>query len=381
MTDRYFGNFGGAFVPETLRKPLSELEKAFEEAKGDRAFQKRLTSVLEKYAGRPTPLTYCENLTKKIGGAGVYAKREDLCHTGAHKINNAFGQALLAKRMGKSRVIAETGAGQHGVATATACARLGLPATVYMGSKDVERQKLNVERMRLLGAKVREVNAGTKTLKEATSEAIRDWVSNPEETFYVLGSAVGPHPYPKMAKHFHKRIGEEAKEQLQAKPDAIVACVGGGSNAIGIFAPFIGDPGVELHGAEAAGGEEKTAATISEGTDGIFQGTKTKLLQTEDGQIRTAESVSAGLDYPAVGPEHARLGETGRAKYHPVPDAEALRGVQVLSETEGIIPALETAHAVPIVEKVAKKIGKGGKVVFNCSGRGDKDMETIAKNL
>ena len=388
----HFGTYGGAFVPEILTPVLQELRTAYEQYKNDDSFQAELRHHLKSYVGRPTPLTLCERLTAEIGGARIYAKREDLCHTGAHKINNTVGQIMLATRMGKDRIIAETGAGQHGVATATVCAKFGVDCVIYMGAEDMERQRLNVERMRLLGAEVREVTSGSQTLKEATSEAIRDWVSNPENTFYIIGSVVGPHPYPTMVRDFHRVIGLETRDQLQdiegrSAPDAIVACVGGGSNAMGIFHPFIDHEDVELHGAEAAGeglnGDH--AATLSEGSPGVLHGAMSYLLQNREGQIDLAHSVSAGLDYPGVGPEHAHLRDRGRVTYHPITDDQALDGVQLLSETEGIIPALETAHAVsllpPIARSVAEERGEEAVVVFNCSGRGDKDMDTIARRL
>jgi tryptophan synthase beta chain len=342
--------------------------------------------------GRPTPLSYCDRLTEEIGGARIYAKREDLCHTGAHKINNTIGQIMLATRMGKERIIAETGAGQHGVATATVCAKFGVDCIIYMGAEDIERQRLNVERMELLGAEVREVNTGSETLKEATSEAIRDWVSNPDDTFYIIGSVVGPHPYPMMVRDFHRVIGNETRDQLREvegreTPDALVACVGGGSNAMGIFHPFIDDGDVEMHGAEAAGQglHGNHAATLAKGTPGVLHGAMSYLLQDEEGQIELAHSLSAGLDYPGVGPEHAYLRDTDRVQYHPVTDDEALDGVERLSQTEGIIPALETAHAVHLLPDLAHRLaeerGEDAVIVFNCSGRGDKDMETIAKNI
>ena len=388
----HFGPYGGAFVPEILTPVLDELKAAYRTYKDDPDFQNDLRALLEEYAGRPTPLTYCDRLTDKIGGAHIYAKREDLCHTGAHKINNTLGQILLADRMGKKRIIAETGAGQHGVATATACAKFGIDCVVYMGAEDMERQRLNVERMELLGAEVRSVTTGSKTLKEATSEAIRDWVSNPDDTFYIIGSVVGPHPYPMMVRNFHRVIGTETRKQLREQtgretPDAIAACVGGGSNAIGIFHPFLDDPKVQLHGTEAAGGglNGNHAATLAEGSPGVLHGAMSYLLQDDAGQVSLAHSLSAGLDYPGVGPEHAYLRDEGRVDYHPVTDDEALEGVELLSRTEGIIPALETAHAVALLPDLARSLaeerGEDALLVFNCSGRGDKDMETIAKHL
>ncbi len=388
----HFGPYGGAFVPEILTPVLDELKEAYASYRSDPEFQAELQSLLEEYAGRPTALTYCNRLTDALGGARIYAKREDLCHTGAHKINNTIGQILLATRMGKDRIIAETGAGQHGVATATVCAKFGVDCVIYMGAEDMERQRLNVERMRLLGAEVRSVSTGSQTLKEATNEAIRDWVSNPDDTFYIIGSVVGPHPYPMMVRDFHRIIGTETRSQLHEKegrecPDAVVACVGGGSNAIGIFHPFLDDPDVQLHGAEAAGEglNGKHAATLSKGSPGVLHGAMSYLLQDEAGQVRLAHSLSAGLDYPGVGPEHAYLRDEGRVSYHPVTNEEALEGVELLSHTEGIIPALETAHAVALLPDLARSLaeerGDDAVLVLNCSGRGDKDMETIARHL
>ena len=388
----HFGSYGGAFVPEILRPVLDDVAAAYQTYKDDPDFQAEFRTLSHKYTGRPTPLTYCDRLTDTIGGARIYAKREDLCHTGAHKINNTIGQILLATRMGKDRIIAETGAGQHGVATATVCAKFGVDCIIYMGAEDMERQRLNVERMELLGAEVRPVTSGSATLKEATSEAIRDWVSNPENTFYIIGSVVGPHPYPLMVRNFHRIIGTETRDQLQdaegrETPDAIAACVGGGSTAIGIFHPFLDDTAVQLHGMEAAGQglNGNHAATLSKGTPGVLHGAMSYLLQDDDGQIELAHSLSAGLDYPGVGPEHAHLRDTGRVTYHSVTDDEALEGVKLLSETEGIIPALETAHAVALLPELARALaddrGEDAVLVFNCSGRGDKDMETIAKHV
>jgi len=388
----HFGQYGGAFVPEILTPVLEELKAAYSTYRDNPDFQNDLRTLLQDYAGRPTPLTYCDRLTEELGGAHIYAKREDLCHTGAHKINNTLGQILLAARMDKNRIIAETGAGQHGVATATACAKFGMDCVVYMGAEDMERQRLNVERMELLGADVRAVTTGSRTLKEATNEAIRDWVSNPDDTFYIIGSVVGPHPYPMMVRNFHRVIGTETRSQLRDEtgretPDAIAACVGGGSNAIGIFHPFLNDPEVQLHGMEAAGGglDDDHAATLVEGTPGVLHGAMSYLLQDEAGQVSLAHSLSAGLDYPGVGPEHAHLCDEGRVSYHPVTDEEALEGVELLSRTEGIIPALETAHAVAFLPDLARSLaaehGEDAVLVFNCSGRGDKDMETIADHL
>lgn len=388
----HFGSYGGAFVPEILTPVLNELKAAYARYKEDPDFQQDLHELLHQYAGRPTALTYCNRLTERLGGARIYAKREDLCHTGAHKINNTLGQILLATRMDKTRIIAETGAGQHGVATATVCAKFGIDCIVYMGVEDMKRQRLNVERMRLLGAEVRPVETGSQTLKEATNEAIRDWVSNPDDTFYIIGSVVGPHPYPKMVRDFHRVIGTETRRQLQKQegretPDAVVACVGGGSNAIGIFHPFLTDDDVLLHGAEAAGQglSGPHAATLSKGTPGVLHGAMSYLLQDDAGQVKLAESISAGLDYPGVGPEHAYLRDEGRVSYHSVTDEEALEGVDLLSRTEGIIPALETAHAVALLPELSRSLvekrGDDAVLVFNCSGRGDKDMETIARHL
>lgn len=388
----HFGPYGGAFVPEILTPVLEELKEAYASYREDPAFQSELQSLLEEYAGRPTSLTYCNRLTEALGGARIYAKREDLCHTGAHKINNTIGQILLATRMGKDRIIAETGAGQHGVATATVCAKFGVDCVIYMGAEDMERQRLNVERMRLLGAEVRSVSTGSQTLKEATNEAIRDWVSNPDDTFYIIGSVVGPHPYPTMVRDFHRIIGTETRTQLHKKegrecPDAVVACVGGGSNAIGIFHPFLDDRDVQLHGAEAAGEglNGNHAATLSKGSPGVLHGAMSYLLQDDAGQVQLAHSLSAGLDYPGVGPEHAHLRDEGRVSYHPVTNEEALEGVELLSHTEGIIPALETAHAVALLPELARSLAKergdDAILVLNCSGRGDKDMETIARHL
>jgi tryptophan synthase beta chain len=384
-----YGDYGGAFVPEILVPAVEALKEAYAEAKDDDAFWAEHRALLKDYVGRPTPLTFCDRLTRQLGGAKIYAKREDLCHTGAHKLNNTIGQALMARRMGKERIIAETGAGQHGVATATVCAKFGLECTVYMGAEDMQRQRLNVERMRLLDAEVCEVTSGSETLKDATNEAIRDWVASPEETFYIIGSVVGPHPYPMMVRDFHRVIGRETRRQLAERegrevPDALVACVGGGSNAIGLFHPFLEDEQVEIIGVEAAGeGLEggRHAATLYGGSPGVLHGAMSYLLQTDAGQVELAHSVSAGLDYPGIGPEHAHLKDEGRARYQSATDAEALEGVQLLSETEGIIPALETAHAVAALPELADALGENAVIVFNCSGRGDKDMETIAGGL
>lgn len=384
----YYGQFGGKFVPEILIPAIHELEEEFTKAKDDPQFIKELSGLLDEYVGRPTKLTFANRLTEYYGKAKIYMKREDLCHTGAHKINNAIGQVLLARRMGKKRIIAETGAGQHGVATATACAKFGLECIVYMGEEDMVRQKLNVDRMRLLGAEVRSVTSGSRTLKDATNEAIRDWVTNVDTTFYIIGSVVGPHPYPMMVRYFHEVIGNETKDQIDKaegrNPDYLVACVGGGSNAIGFFYPFIEDENVKIIGIEAAGfGVEsgKTAATMSKGTPGILHGSLSYLLQSDEGQIELAHSISAGLDYPGVGPEHAHLKDLGRVEYNAVTDEEAMDAVKLLSETEGIIPALETAHAFAWLEKLMPQTSKDEIIVLNLSGRGDKDMGTISEYI
>ena len=380
-----FGAFGGRFVPETLMAPLDELAKAYKDARRDPAFRAELERLLKTYAGRPTPLTEARRLSEALGGARLWLKREDLLHTGAHKINNALGQALLTKRMGKRRVIAETGAGQHGVATATACALLGLDCVVYMGAVDVERQALNVYRMKLLGATVVPVTGGSRTLKDAINEAMRDWVASTATTHYVLGSVLGPHPFPTMIRDFHAVIGKEAKVQCRRAfgrlPDLLVACVGGGSNAIGLFREFLADPDVEMVGVEAGGrslapGEH--AARFGPGSVGVLHGTRTLILQDAAGQVLPTHSVSAGLDYPAVGPEHARLAELGRTRYVSVSDADALRAFHRLAETEGIIPALETAHAIAWAIAEAPR-RPGQNVVVNLSGRGDKDVVSVAK--
>ncbi|MCX7625926.1 MAG: tryptophan synthase subunit beta [Candidatus Sumerlaeaceae bacterium] len=385
----YFGEFGGRYVPETLMPALLELEKHYRIVKNNPDFQNDLKRLLREYVGRPTPLYYAEKLSQTLGNDGkVYLKREDLCHTGAHKINNTIGQALLAKKLGKRRVIAETGAGQHGVATATACALLGLECCVYMGSEDIERQRLNVFRMELLGATVVEVTSGTRTLKDATSEALRDWMASCDYTHYIIGSAVGPHPFPMIVRDFQSVIGCEARQQVLEKegrlPKAVVACVGGGSNAIGIFHPFISDQNVLLIGVEAAGYGLATrlhAASITAGEIGVFHGAKSYVLQTSDGQITPAHSISAGLDYPGTGPEHSFLAASGRAKYVAVTDEEAIKAVQTLCKTEGIIPALESAHAIAYLEKLVPEMPAGSIIVVNLSGRGDKDVYTIAKAL
>ncbi len=384
----YFGKFGGKFVPEILMPALEELESAYDEAWNDKAFREEFQKLLREYVGRPTALTFAPRLTEYYGKAKIYLKREDLCHTGAHKINNAIGQILLARRMDKERIIAETGAGQHGVATATACAKFGMKCIVYMGEEDMRRQKLNVDRMRLLGTEVRPVKSGSRTLKDATNEAIRDWVTNVDDTFYIIGSVVGPHPYPKMVRNFHRVIGEETRVQLQESegelPDYLLACVGGGSNAIGFFHPFIDEESVKMIGLEAAGlgaDTEKTAATLSIGTPGVLHGSLSYLLQSEEGQVHLAHSISAGLDYPGIGPEHSYLFDSKRVTYKAITDAQAMEGVKLLSELEGIIPALETAHAVAYLDELMPNTSPEEIVVLNCSGRGDKDMETIAEYL
>ena len=381
----YFGAYGGKFVPEILIPALAELDEAYAQARRDEAFKTQYLDLLREYVGRPTPLTFADRLTAHYGRAKVYIKREDLCHTGAHKINNTIGQILLARRMGKTRIIAETGAGQHGVATATVCAKFGMECVVYMGEEDTHRQKLNVDRMRLLGATVVPVLTGSKTLKDATNEAIRDWVTNVRDTFYIFGSVVGPHPYPMMVRDFQRVIGEETRRQVLERegklPTAVIACVGGGSNAMGIFHPFLDDPDVHLIGAEAAGlGVEsgKTAATFAKGTPGVLHGSLSYLLQTEDGQIALAHSISAGLDYPGVGPEHAYLHDTERVSYVSVTDADAMDAVQRLSRLEGIIPAIETGHAFAILETFMPTTLPDEVIVVNGSGRGDKDMGTIS---
>ncbi len=382
-----FGIFGGKFVPETLITALYELEAAYLKSKEDPAFQNELEFLQREYNGRPTPLTFAERITSHYGRAKIYLKREDLCHTGAHKINNTLGQILLAKRLGKKRIIAETGAGQHGVATATVCAKFGLQCIVYMGSKDVERQKLNVFRMKMLGAEVVPVYSGSQTLKDATNEAIRDWVTNVNDTYYIIGSVVGPHPYPMIVRDYQTVIGKETREQIlkleNKLPDYIVACVGGGSNAIGIFYPFIKEQ-TSLIGIEAGGyglSSKKHCATLTAGSPGIFQGMKTYLLQDVNGQIQEVHSISAGLDYPGVGPEHSHLHDTSRVDYQSVTDDEALLATKFLSETEGILPALETAHAVAYLEKLMPQTEKNEIVVINVSGRGDKDLNTIMKHF
>lgn len=384
----YFGKYGGKFVPEILIPALYELEEAYNKAWKDQTFRETYRNLLKEYVGRPTELTFADRLTEYYGKARIFLKREDLCHTGAHKINNAIGQILLARRMGKQRIIAETGAGQHGVATATACAKFGMKCIVYMGAEDMRRQKLNVDRMRLLGTEVRSVESGSKTLKDATNEAIRDWVTNVDDTFYIIGSVVGPHPYPKMVRNFQRVIGEETKYQLMEaegrNPDYLLACVGGGSNAIGLFHPFIDDESVRMYGLEAAGqgsDTDKTAATLTIGSPGVLHGSLSYLLQSSEGQIHLAHSISAGLDYPGIGPEHSHLFDTKRVTYKAITDEQAMEGVKLLSEMEGIIPALETAHAIAYLDELMPKTSKGEIVVINCSGRGDKDMGTIAEYM
>ncbi|MBC2582003.1 tryptophan synthase subunit beta [Clostridium sp. DJ247] len=383
-----FGKFGGQYVAETAMNALIELEEEFNKAIADEKFMEEYRYYLKEYSGRETPLYYAENLTKKLGGAKVYLKREDLNHTGAHKINNALGQALLAKRMGKKRVIAETGAGQHGVATATVAAMFGMECEIFMGEEDMERQALNVVRMRMLGAKVTAVTSGTATLKDAVNEAMRNWITNIENTFYVFGTAAGPHPYPIMVREFQRVIGDEVKKQILEKegrlPDYIIACVGGGSNAIGIFYPFIDDTSVKLIGAEAAGlgvDTDQHAATITKGSVGVIHGMMTYVLQDEEGQIMPVYSISAGLDYPGIGPEHAYLEDIKRAEYVPITDKEAVDAFMELCRTEGIIPAIESSHALAQAIKMVPKLDKDEIVVVNLSGRGDKDVDTIAKLL
>ena len=383
----YFGDYGGQFVPETLMPVLDELSQAYKKAKDDEAFWQEFEKLSGDYSGRPTPLYLARGLSEHVGGARIFLKREDLAHTGAHKINNALGQGLLAKKMGKRRIIAETGAGQHGVAAAAVCAMLGLDCIVYMGEEDIQRQSLNVFRMRLMGAEVRSVASGSRTLKDAINEAIRDWVTNPD-TYYLLGSVVGPAPYPAMVRDFQSIIGKETRQQIldEAKrlPDYIVACVGGGSNAIGIFYPFLDDKEVKLIGVEAAGrGIEsgQHAAPLMAGTVGVLHGTKSYVLQDEGGQIRETHSVSAGLDYPGVGPEHSYLKDSHRAQYVAVTDQEALQGFQLLCKTEGIVPALEPAHAIYHAAEMAKSLRQEQIIIINLSGRGDKDMDIVAREL
>jgi len=383
-----FGDYGGRYVAETLMPLVLELEEAYAAAKADPSFQEELDGFLRDYVGRPSPLYFAERLTEHFGAADIWFKRDELNHTGAHKINNCMGQILLARRMGRKRIIAETGAGQHGVATATVCARFGMPCVVYMGATDVERQKPNVFRMKLLGAEVVPVTAGRATLKDAMNEAMRDWVTNVADTYYIIGTAAGPHPYPAMVRDFQSVIGREVRAEMLARtgrlPDAVVAAIGGGSNAIGLFHPFIGDEGVRLIGIEAAGygldGPDH-AASLQGGRPGVLHGNRTYLLQDDDGQILEGHSISAGLDYPGIGPEHAWLHDTGRAEYRSTNDKEALEAFQLCSKLEGIIPALEPAHALARIGEVAREVGKGGNVVMNLCGRGDKDIFAVAEHL
>ena len=383
-----YGVYGGRFVPETLMPAVNELESVYKESKSDEAFQSELSSLLNSFVGRPTELYFAKNLTEQLGGAQVYIKREDLAHTGAHKINNALGQGLLAKRMGKPRVVAETGAGQHGVATATVCAKLGLDCVVYMGEEDIRRQALNVFRMKLLGAEVVSVSSGSKTLKDAINEAIRDWVTNVETTHYLIGSVVGPHPYPMIVRDYQRIIGSEARSQMLAMygklPDYAVACVGGGSNAMGLFFDFIGDEDVKLVGVEAGGdgiGTGRHSSTITAGSVGVLHGSMSYLIQDDDGQVIETHSISDGLDYPGVGPEHSWLNDTGRAEYVSVDDAQALEGFKLMCQTEGIIPALEPAHAIYYISQLAPSLPSEKSILLGLSGRGDKDMDTVASAL
>ena len=384
----HFGLYGGRYVAETLMPLLLQLERAYGEAKDDPTFHTELNGLLKHYVGRPNPLYFAEHLTRELGGAKIYFKREDLNHTGAHKINNCLGQILLAKRMGKTRIIAETGAGQHGVATATVAALFGLPCVIYMGEVDIERQKPNVFRMNLLGAEVRAVSSGSRTLKDAMNEALRDWVANVHDTFYIIGSAAGPHPYPAMVRDFQTVIGKETRAQMMEMegrlPDLLIACVGGGSNAIGLFHPFLDDASVAIHGVEAAGeglATQHHAATLSKGTPGVLHGSRSYLLQDADGQVLEAHSISAGLDYPGVGPEHSWLKESGRVVYVSATDQEVLDAFQLTCRLEGIIPALESAHAIAHVARVAPKMPKDKLIVVGLSGRGDKDVFTVAAAL
>ena len=390
LPDRHgrFGIFGGRYVAETLMPALLELDVAYRQIRRDKEFQRELAGYLKEYAGRETPLYFAARLTEQLGGAKIYLKREDLCHTGSHKINNALGQALLARRMGKRRIIAETGAGQHGVATATVTALFGMECEVFMGREDVHRQSLNVFRMKLLGAQVRSVESGSQTLKDAINEALRDWVTNVERTYYLVGSTMSAHPYPMMVRDFQSVIGREARRQILRKegrlPDCLIACVGGGSNAMGLFYEFLDDANVQLVGVEAGGAgieSGKHAASISGGSVGVLHGKKTYILQDELGQIRPAHSISAGLDYPGVGPEHSYLHDSGRARYLSVTDVEAVEGLQLLTKTEGIIPALESAHAVAYAAKLAPQMRRDQIIIINLSGRGDKDMNTVAEYL
>ena len=387
----HFGKYGGRYVPETLMAPLEELAAAYQAARGDPAFRAELDELLRDYAGRPTPLFEARRLSQSSGGARIYLKREDLLHTGAHKINNTLGQVLLARRMGKRRIVAETGAGQHGVATATVCALFGLECVVYMGAEDMSRQALNVFRMKLLGAEVREVNAGSRTLKDAINEALRDWVTNIAGTYYLLGSALGPHPYPLLVRDFQAVIGQETRQQILAKdnrlPDVLIACVGGGSNSIGLFYPFLADESVRMIGVEAGGrshelGQHAARFNVNGGgRPGVLQGTMSYVLQDEQGQIAATHSISAGLDYPSIGPEHAFLHDAGRVEYTSVSDAEALQAFQTLSRLEGIIPALESAHAVAHALNIAGDMKKDQIIIVNLSGRGDKDVNTVQEHL
>ncbi|HEX4295476.1 MAG TPA: tryptophan synthase subunit beta [Rhizomicrobium sp.] len=384
----HFGGYGGRFVAETLMPLVIDLERAYDAAKDDLAFRAELDAMLKNYVGRESPLYYAERLTEHLGGAKIYLKREDLNHTGAHKINNCLGQILLARRMGKTRIIAETGAGQHGVATATVAARFGLPCIVYMGEVDIERQKPNVFRMKLLGAEVRPVGSGSRTLKDAMNEALRDWVANVHDTFYIIGSAAGPHPYPEIVRDFQTVIGAETRVQMLEReerlPDLVVACVGGGSNAIGMFHPFLDDANVAIHGVEASGDgldTERHAATLSKGSPGVLHGARSYLLQDRDGQIREAHSISAGLDYPGVGPEHAWLKDQGRVQYFSASDKDALEAFMLLSKLEGIIPALESAHAIAHVMRTAPQLAKDKLIAVCLSGRGDKDVFSVAAAL
>jgi tryptophan synthase beta chain len=381
----HFGPYGGMFVPETLMHPLEELRQAYERYRGDATFLTELNADLRDYVGRPSPVYHAERWSREIGGAQIFLKREDLNHTGAHKINNTIGQALLARRMGKTRIIAETGAGQHGVATATVAARLGLKCVVYMGEVDVARQEANVYRMRLLGAEVVAVRSGSRTLKDALNEAMRDWVTNVDDTFYIIGTVAGPHPYPAMVRDFQTVIGREARTQMLERtgrlPDALIACVGGGSNAIGLFHPFLKDPGVAIYGVEAAGdglASGRHAAPLTAGRPGVLHGNRTYLMEDDDGQIIETHSISAGLDYPGVGPEHAWLRDTGRALYDAVTDDEALAAFHALTRIEGIIPALESSHALAYAAKLAPVMRRDQSILINLSGRGDKDMHTVA---
>jgi tryptophan synthase beta chain len=384
----HFGQFGGRYVAETLMPLILDLERAYTDAKADPAFHAELDDLLTHYVGRPSPLYFAPRLTEELGGAKIYLKRDELNHTGAHKINNCVGQILLARRMGKTRIIAETGAGQHGVATATVAARFGLPCTIYMGARDIERQAPNVFRMKLLGAEVKPVESGSKTLKDAMNEALRDWVTNVHDTFYIIGTAAGPHPYPELVRDFQTVIGKEARAQILERegrlPDLLVAAIGGGSNAIGLFHPFLDDAGVRIVGVEAAGkglNTEEHAASLAGGRAGVLHGNKTMLLQDEDGQITEAHSISAGLDYPGIGPEHAWLNAIGRVEYQSATDTDALDGFQLLCRTEGIIPALEPAHAIAAVARIAPTMAKDQIIIANLCGRGDKDIFTVAEAL